>query len=233
MVPSTCERNSANYVEVMATISAVLFDVGGVLTQPLTPLVIEAAIATGLDLTGLQEALRPMFVSEGDGDEPAHLMERGLLSLDTFLAGLSDGPGASGEAAKALFNPESEQYVFKRFEPHKGMVKFVQDVQASGRKIGVVSNVITEWLPAWNNVLNRCGCVFDTVVMSCEVGFRKPNPAIYQLALDRLGISASDALFIDDFAPMAQGARNVGIEAITLVDHDVAINEGRELLGIG
>ena len=216
----------------MSEFPAVLFDIGGVLTQPLTPMIIEAALATGLDLTGLQEALRPMFVSEGDGDEPAHRMERGLLSLDDFLSGL-EGPKDVREVAHALFHPTSELYVFKRFEPHPGMVKFVQEVQASGRTTCVVSNVIAEWLPAWNAVLNSSGLVFDVVVLSCEVGCRKPNPAIFQLALDQGGVTASQALFIDDFAPMAEGARQVGIAAITLENHESAIAEGRQLLGIG
>jgi putative hydrolase of the HAD superfamily len=207
---------------------AVLFDVGGVLTQPLGPLVLEAALATGLDLTGMREALGPMFSSVGDNDEPAHMMERGELTLDSFL----DGLGSASVAARALFDPASEHYVFTRFTPHAGMVALARDARAAGLVIGVVSNVINEWLPAWSAVLAASGLLFDDRVMSCEVGLRKPNPAIYELALARLGLAAESTLFIDDFAPMAQGARDVGIAAITLTDHDEAIIEARRLLGL-
>ena len=73
---------------------------------------------------------------------------------------------------------------------------------------------------------------FDVVLFSCEVGLRKPNPAIYELALERLGVAAEAALFLDDFAAMAEGARRVGMTAIDVVDHDDAIAQARSLLGL-
>jgi HAD superfamily hydrolase (TIGR01509 family) len=212
----------------MTAFRGLLFDVGGVLTQPLRPIMVEAALATGLDLSGIQDVVRPMFSSPGDSNEPAHLMERGELSLDDFLAHL----GSAQEVTRQVFLPSSEHYVFKRFAPHDGMANLARDAQDAGLTIGIVSNVISEWMPAWDNVIAATGVTFDDRVMSCEVGHRKPNPAIYELALTRLGLAASTTLFIDDFAPMAQGARDVGMVAVTLVDHDVAIAEARKQLGL-
>jgi epoxide hydrolase-like predicted phosphatase len=224
----------------MTKFSAVLFDLGGVLTQPLTPLVIEAALATGLDLSGLQEVVRPMFVSEGDGDEAAHQMERGELSLDEFIeqvenGGTDGGTDHLGEVLRALFIPTSEHYVFQHFSPHPEMVSFVQSVQAAGYVTAVVSNVIAEWLPTWTKVLSESGLVFDELIMSCEVGLRKPNSAMYLHAVDRLGrfgVRPESALFIDDFSPMAAGAEKVGMTAVTLVDHHQAITDAGMLLGL-
>lgn len=224
----------------MTKFSAVLFDLGGVLTQPLSPLVIEAAVATGLDLSGLQEVVRPMFVSEGDGDDGAHQMERGELSLNEFIEQIGNARAAGGndqlgEVLRALFIPTSQHYVFQRFAPHPEMVSFVQSVQAAGYATAVVSNVIAEWLPTWEKVLAESGVAFDEVIMSCEVGLRKPNRAMYLHAVDRLsrfGVRPESALFIDDFPPMAAGAEQVGMTALTLVDHHQTISEAVTLLGL-
>ncbi len=211
----------------VSSIKAVLFDVGGVLTQPLGPLVMAAALESQLDLTGLRDVIGPMFTSGGDSDEPGHRMERGELSLAAFFDELGD----HATAARVLFDPTSVHYVFAKFAPHAGMVAFAREVQACGFKTAVVSNVIAEWLPTWNAVLAAADLQFDDVLMSCDVGLRKPGAAMYELALDRLGVNPAEALFIDDFAPMAEGARLVGMHAVTLTDHDTAIAEARELVG--
>ncbi len=211
----------------MSAFTGLLFDVGGVLTQPLRPMMAEAALATGLDLSGIREAMSPMFASNGDSDEPAHRMERGELPLEDFLRRL----GSAEAVARQVFLPTSEHYVFTRFEPHTGMAALAQEAQNAGIAIGIVSNVVSEWLPAWKQLISATGVTFDDQVMSCEVGRRKPNRAIYELALSRLGLSASTTLFIDDTPPMAQGAREVGLTTVTLEDHDSAIAEARRLLG--
>ena len=52
--------------------------------------------------------------------------------------------------------------------------------------------------------------LFDDVVISAEVGCRKPDPEIFQLALTRLGVRAEETLFIDDFAHNVAAARELG-----------------------
>ena len=55
---------------------------------------------------------------------------------------------------------------------------------------------------------------FDDVVDSHEVGLRKPNPAIYQLALARLGADAERTAFLDDVATNVSAAQSVGIRGV-------------------
>jgi len=52
---------------------------------------------------------------------------------------------------------------------------------------------------------------FDAVVISCEVGLSKPDPRIYQLCLDRLGLAAPTTLFVDDRADNVEAAARVGL----------------------
>jgi putative hydrolase of the HAD superfamily len=55
---------------------------------------------------------------------------------------------------------------------------------------------------------------FDAVVISCEVGLSKPDPRIYQLCLDRLGLAARETLFVDDRADNVEGAARVGLRTV-------------------
>lgn len=60
----------------------------------------------------------------------------------------------------------------------------------------------------------RFADAFDQIVISAEVGLVKPDPRIYQLTLEQLGVPAAQAVFIDDFPMNVRGARAVGLEAI-------------------
>ncbi|MFI5325081.1 MAG: HAD family hydrolase [Candidatus Rokuibacteriota bacterium] len=55
---------------------------------------------------------------------------------------------------------------------------------------------------------------FDAVIISCEVGLSKPDPRIYELCLDRLGLPAADTLFVDDRADNIEGAARVGLRTL-------------------
>jgi putative hydrolase of the HAD superfamily len=57
----------------------------------------------------------------------------------------------------------------------------------------------------------------DALILSCEVGAEKPQAAIYQQALDSLGVPAESALFVDDNAAFCAGAEALGISALRIV----------------
>jgi putative hydrolase of the HAD superfamily len=71
---------------------------------------------------------------------------------------------------------------------------------------------------------------FDAVVISCEVGLSKPDPRIYRLCLDRLGLSAPEALFVDDRADNIEGAARVGLRTFQFDGPD-ALDRLRVLVG--
>jgi glucose-1-phosphatase len=56
--------------------------------------------------------------------------------------------------------------------------------------------------------------VFDDIIISAEVGLAKPDHRIYQLAIQRLGVAAEEAVFIDDVLANVEGARSAGLSAI-------------------
>jgi putative hydrolase of the HAD superfamily len=208
-------------------IRAVLFDVGGVLTLPLRDALLPAAVASGADLSRVGGQLFSAFSSPGDGDEPVHRLERGEIALTEFLAGFGDDADQVG----LLLDPASPHFGFGFLRRHEGMHALVDEVRGSGYLVGVLSNTVREWQPAWDAVMPGRDTV-DAAVMSWEVGLRKPNRAIYEHAAAALGLPAADILMVDDFPAMVDGARSAGMTAVHVDDHDRAIAEVRSLLDL-
>ncbi|MCL2339037.1 MAG: HAD family phosphatase [Proteobacteria bacterium] len=71
---------------------------------------------------------------------------------------------------------------------------------------------------------------FDDFVLSCDVHLIKPDPEIYKLAAERLGVAASECLFIDDAAKNVAGAENVGMTGILYTDFDQVITDIEKIL---
>ena len=81
-------------------------------------------------------------------------------------------------------------------------------------KLAVVSNF--DYTPTALDILERAGVVdlFETIVVSDEVGWRKPRRDIFDAALDRLGVGAQESLFVGDRADMdVLGAQQIGMDA--------------------
>jgi glucose-1-phosphatase len=96
-------------------------------------------------------------------------------------------------------------------------------------KTGLLSNA---WDGARQALTERFSIidVFDVVVFSYEVGLSKPDPQIFQLVLRRLGVSAQEAVFIDDFPRNITAAQDSGLQAIRFVNPDQAKTDLMELL---
>jgi putative hydrolase of the HAD superfamily len=117
----------------------------------------------------------------------------------------------------------------------------------TSHRLAVVSNF--DYTPMACGILEREGIasLFETVLVSDEVGWRKPKPIIFETALRRLGVSAGEALFVGDRADIdVVGAQGVGMAA-AWINRDAAelpsglrppefeirdLNELRGILGI-
>lgn len=74
--------------------------------------------------------------------------------------------------------------------------------------------------------------LFEFVLESSKVGVRKPDPRIYQLALERLEVSPAEAIYLDDLGINLKPARALGIHTIKVTDPDVALDELAALTGL-
>lgn len=92
--------------------------------------------------------------------------------------------------------------------PNPDMFALVADLRSAGVKVALLSN-------SWGNTYPRprINALFDPVVISGEVGLRKPIAAIYMLTLQRLHVAAGQAVFVDDAEANLNGARAVGLSA--------------------
>jgi putative hydrolase of the HAD superfamily len=102
------------------------------------------------------------------------------------------------------------------------MIEYMRDLRGRGYKLAICTNNVREWEPLWRAKL-PVDELFDVVVDSGFVGWRKPERRIYEIALERLGVPASDALFIDDVELNCQVARELGMEAVWFRSAEQAI----------
>ena len=96
-------------------------------------------------------------------------------------------------------------------------------------KTGLLSNAFSDLRQVVTSLLNFSDA-FDEMVISAEVHLMKPDPRIYQVALQRLGVAAQEAVFIDDLLRNVEGARSQGLHAIHFRQRSQALAELEQLL---
>jgi putative hydrolase of the HAD superfamily len=112
-----------------------------------------------------------------------------------------------------------------RFRPYPEVPGTLARLRADGARLAVVSN----WDVSLHDVLERTGLrrLVDAVVISAELGVAKPDPAIFRLALERLGADADGALHVgDSLEADVAGARAAGLEAVLVVRNGAVAPDG-------
>jgi putative hydrolase of the HAD superfamily len=109
-------------------------------------------------------------------------------------------------------------------------VPFLTALRSRGTKIAIVSNCSEHT----HDMLDEIGvtALADVLVLSCEVGAAKPAAEIFRLALDRVGVTAEAAAFVDDQAPYCAGAADIGLTAIQLVRGEIDGRTGPQDFGM-
>jgi len=111
---------------------------------------------------------------------------------------------------------------------NRPLIQHIRQWQAAGYQVALLSNYSLE-LEA---LLNEHGVdgLFNPVVISAQEGVLKPGAHLFWIALNRLGASPADVLFVDDFAENVAGAANVGLHAIHFRANRQAVAEIEEVL---
>ena len=117
-------------------------------------------------------------------------------------------------------------------EPRPGALETLVELRAQGRRVGLIT-VCSEDVPdVWNQT--PFADLFDATVFSCSVGLRKPDPRIYRLACEELGVEPDEAMFVGDGAnDELAGAERLGMQAVLVhrPDDDPAWDEVRNWQG--
>jgi putative hydrolase of the HAD superfamily len=187
-------------------LSAVIFDYGLVLSGPAEP----AARARLLEISGLAPEVFDTHYWKHRLD-----YDRGTLNGRTYWQTIADDTGL-------LLTPDKivaliEQDVLLWASVNSIMLDWVVRVQGMGMKTGILSNMGEDLLAHMRENFSWLQS-FNHLTWSCELDLVKPEAAIYQHTLAKLGVRAEEALFLDDKIENIEGARLVGMHALLFRD---------------
>lgn len=207
----------------------VIWDWGGVMTNPIRDMVAVWLDDEDVDHAHYAAMMRPWVAGAYDqnGDtNPIHALERGECTTEEFERLLAariarrDGVQVVAEGLLARMFAGSTMAI--------PMQEAVQVIRAAGLRTGLLSN---SWGMA-DYPRHLFPGMFDAVVISGEVGMRKPEERIFRHAADLLGLDPAECVFIDDIEANVTAAEAIGMTAI--LHHDPAVTLARlgELLGL-
>ncbi|GII53339.1 hypothetical protein Pth03_17280 [Planotetraspora thailandica] len=207
-----------------------LIDWGGVLTTSLGDSITHWLESDGIDAGHYRGVMRDLVLhayeaGEDGAENPIHALERGEVLAADFERDLAarlltlDGvpPVAEGLLAR----------MFAGFRPVEEMNEMLRRARAAGISTCLLSN-------SWANDYPRDGWdgLFDAVVISGEVGMRKPEPRIFHHALGLVGLEPEQCVFIDDIEANIQAAEALGIVGIHHRDAITTIGAMEQLFSL-
>ncbi|HEV3135161.1 MAG TPA: HAD family phosphatase [Acidimicrobiia bacterium] len=201
---------------------AVVFDLGGVVFP--SPLDVFRAYER-------DHGLPHRFLSEVVLADPEHgawsRLERGEVNFDEFCDAFDAECAAHGGTVSAR---ELMDAVRVGLDARPEMVTAIGAIRRRGLKTAALTN---NWAddPAGTDRASPTGDWFDVMVESAVEGLRKPDPRIYTLVCERLAVSPTATVFLDDLGANLKPARELGMTTIKVADPDAALAELEDVLG--
>ena len=200
------------------SIKAVFFDLGGVIVRT----EFQAPRQQLAEKLGMEYDDLDRIVFDSDSHHKASI---GEISSEDHWASV----------IKRLKRPTSE-LVAIRDEFFAGdivdrtLVEYIRSLRGK-YKTGLISN-------AWGDLRDfiareKFDDAFDKMIISAEVGAVKPEAKIFQIALEKLGVSPNEAVFVDDFLVNVEGCEKVGMQGIHFKDPESALKQLKKLLSTG
>ena len=197
------------------TIKAVFFDLGGVIvrTEFQTPRQ-QLADRLGMDYEDLSK-----IVFDSDSGLKASMGEIAADAHWSFIVKRLKRPAAEIPLIREEF--------FAGDIVDRTLVEYIRSLRGK-YKVGLISN-------AWSDlrdfiVREKFDDAFDKMIISAEVGAVKPEPKIFQIALEHFGVKPREAVFVDDFYINIEGCEKVGIKGIHFKDAESALQQLKALL---
>ncbi|MBA2553790.1 MAG: HAD family phosphatase [Geodermatophilaceae bacterium] len=197
--------------------TALIVDYGGVLTSPLSGTVDAWLAAERIEPDRFRAVMREWFGLEA-AHNIAHDLETGRITPADFqpryAEALRRADGSVPEAEGLL------ERMFAGFQTEHRMLDVLRSARRHGLRTALLSN-------SWGFDYPRDGWdgLFDAVVISGEVGMRKPEAEIYVHTAGALGVAPADCVFVDDLGPNVRAAVAIGMIGIRHVDVDTTIEE--------
>jgi epoxide hydrolase-like predicted phosphatase len=197
--------------------TGLLVDFGGVLTTDVFDSFRSFCATEGLAV----DTVREKFMGDPTGRQLLFDLETGTLAERDFevrLAALLELEHSDGLISR----------LFGAMAPDTAMLEAVRAARRAGVRTGMISN-------SWGQGSYDRSLfpeLFDGVVISAEEGMRKPDPPIYRLGAQRVGLEPSECVFVDDLAGNLKPARALGMATVHHRGAETTIPELERLLGV-
>ena len=192
-----------------------LVDFGGVLTSDVFKSFEAFCRDEGID----PDRVKLLFRQDAHARELLERLETGTLPEPDFEVAFAERLGLAPDGLIAK--------LFNGIAPDTAMVDAVRRARAQGVVTGLLSN---SWGMATD--YDALGDIFDARVISAEEGMRKPDPRIYPLAAERMGLPPEEIVFVDDLGFNLKPARQLGMATILHTDAASTLPQLEALLGV-
>lgn len=183
------------------SISAVLFDIGGVIVSDGPDM---AAVSRIIGLPpGSEDAVRDAVWAERDA------YDLGTSDSD-YWKGVARRSGAEAPSTE-IIRQLVDNDVSRWSRPRADTVSLIGALSATGLKLGILSNAPASFAKGFSS--QGWTRVFSALVFSCNTGVVKPAPAAYDAAVQSLDVPPEEILFFDDRQANVDGARELGLRS--------------------
>ena len=203
----------------MTGLRGLLVDFGGVLTTNIWDSFRAFCDAEALD----REKVKQLFREDPESLALLRRLEVGELDEDAFSVEFGPLLGIPADRYAGLVDR-----LVAGMEPEESMFSALRRARAAGLKTGMISN-------SWGRGRydrSTFDELFDGVVISGEVGLHKPQPEIFELGAERVGLAQTSCVFVDDLRENCEGAEAVGMTAVLHRGAERTLPRLEELLGV-
>lgn len=203
---------------------ALVVDFGGVLTTPLQDSFVMFAEALGIELQDLVRVALKAYA--GDHDPLVVAFETGEIGDDEF--GIEFAQRLAQETGVEVDPERLVERMFGGMRLEEGMFDALAAAKKAGFKTALLSN---SWgLSGYPR--ERLAEVMDVIVISAEVGMRKPDPEIFTFTTRKLAVTPERCVFVDDHPGHLKAAQEAGMTTVLHREPARSIAELEELLGV-
>ncbi len=203
-----------------STVTAAVFDYGGVLIEGGPGEVRAFGRRIGLS----DEAWEPLRRELFGNDSIWSALERGEVSYEDFVVRLRERIAQAGvtidvETAMTFMGSHDPMAQRERLRP-----AVLERVAAIRKRMptALLTNNVVEWRDGWRDLVD-VDALFDVIIDSSAVGARKPEPAIYEITREQLGVAHEEIFFLDDIGQNLKAARALGWQTVLFAEADDAV----------
>jgi putative hydrolase of the HAD superfamily len=198
-------------------VRGLIVDYGGVLTSNVFDAFRDFCREEGLD----PETVRQLFRDDPRALQLVRSLEVGEIEEEEFSSGFGGLLGIRDSNGLV-------DRIFGRVEADEDMVAAVKRAKTAGVRTGLLSNSMGT--SRYDRTVSPE--LFDGVVISGEVGLHKPQPEIFRLSCERVGVPPGECVFVDDLKENCVGAEAIGMTAILHRGAETTIPELERLLDV-